>query len=294
LQPVISFVLGGHLFAAASYSVMMSLAATVTLGLAIALAFWRGLPRARSVACLATMAVSVPVGARLLHATINRDLYIKEPDRLLAVDFGGFSLYGGLLLAAAMGLLACRLLGVDVVRLADATAPALGVGIATMRVGCFLAGCCFGYETDLPWGAVFPIGSNAHIYQLSLGHNLFNWHVEPVHPTQLYELAAGLIGGGLAGWLLWRRFPDGVPFLAFIAWFSAFRWANWYLRVPPATLVVPYWFYPVLYAFIIGLCGYLLWQRLRRRPAKSCIDPSLPTVQSGAAPGAENAGVKEE
>jgi prolipoprotein diacylglyceryltransferase len=116
-------VLGGHLFAAASYTVMMSLAAILTLGLA--LAFWRGLPRVRSVACLAAMSVAVPVGARLLHAAINRDLYLKEPGRFLAVDFSGFSLYGGLVLATAVGLLVCRLLGVDVVRLADATAPAL-------------------------------------------------------------------------------------------------------------------------------------------------------------------------
>jgi phosphatidylglycerol:prolipoprotein diacylglycerol transferase len=247
--------------ALASYNTLYSLAAATTLLLAWGIAAWRGLPRSRTAACLLAMAVAVPVGARLLHAAINRDLYIREPQRLFELDFGGFSLYGGLLLAVVTGFLACRALGVDLVKLADTTTPALGVGLAIARTGCFLAGCCYGYDTDLPWGVVFPIGSNVHLYQLSLGRNLFTWQVDPVHPTQLYEIAAALLGTALAVWLLWRRSPPGVTFLVCVIWFSAFRWLNWYLRVPPASLTTPSWFYPVVYAVIILVCGYFLYRR---------------------------------
>ena len=41
---------------------------------------------------------------------------------------------------------------------ADAIAPALPLGYALGRVGCFLVGDDYGRPTDLPWGVEFPVG----------------------------------------------------------------------------------------------------------------------------------------
>jgi phosphatidylglycerol:prolipoprotein diacylglycerol transferase len=73
-------------------------------------------------------------------------------------------------------------------RILDLAAPAAAIGYGIGRIGCFLSGDgCYGIETKLPWGMSFPNG------------------IEPtfvkVHPTPLYELAAGL----LIGWWLWWR-----------------------------------------------------------------------------------------
>jgi phosphatidylglycerol:prolipoprotein diacylglycerol transferase len=49
------------------------------------------------------------------------------------------------------------------------------VALAVGRLGCFLAGCCYGSPTDLPWGVVFPdLGPPAR------------------HPVQLYSVLGDL------------------------------------------------------------------------------------------------------
>ena len=70
-----------------------------------------------------------------------------------------------------------------------AATPALAVGQAIGRIGCFLVGDDYGRATDLPWGIAFPEGLPPTTV--------------PVHPTQLYESAALLA----IAWMLlrWRR-----------------------------------------------------------------------------------------
>jgi phosphatidylglycerol:prolipoprotein diacylglycerol transferase len=70
----------------------------------------------------------------------------------------------------------------------DLAAPAAAIGNGIGRIGCFLSGDgCYGLPTSLPWGMSFPHGIEPTIVR--------------VHPTPLYELAAGLLIGG---WLWWR------------------------------------------------------------------------------------------
>lgn len=63
--------------------------------------------------------------------------------------------------------------------LADAAAVAVALGVAIGRLGCFLAGCCYGAPTDLPWAVHFPAGHETG----GLG----------VHPTQLYDAAVAVV-----------------------------------------------------------------------------------------------------
>ncbi len=48
------------------------------------------------------------------------------------------------------------------------------------RTGCFLAGCCYGIETDGMLGVVFPDNPEAGVYH----------HGAACYPTQLFEIAA--------------------------------------------------------------------------------------------------------
>ena len=64
----------------------------------------------------------------------------------------------------------------------------IGLGYGFGRIGCFLSGDgCYGIPTTLPWGMAFPNGIDPTFQR--------------VHPTPLYELAAGLA----IGWWLWNR-----------------------------------------------------------------------------------------
>jgi prolipoprotein diacylglyceryltransferase len=41
--------------------------------------------------------------------------------------------------------------GIPLLKVGDAIAPTVGVGIAIARIGCFLEGCCYGTVCHLPW-----------------------------------------------------------------------------------------------------------------------------------------------
>ena len=261
MNPVLTFETGGLAVHVTTYRFFMLAAAATVVGLGLLIAARRGLPWRQSLPCLLAAAAAVPVGARLFDLATKPDLYGEHPERLVATDLAGFSMFGGLILAAATGTLVCRWLRLDLARMADSVAPGLALGIALMRVGCFEAGCCFGKAADLPWAVIFPRGSEAHLHQIvGSGWLALAAEPRPVHPTQLYELSAALAGALLTSLLISRGVANGSAFLALVAWYSAFRLLNHLLRVPGAGLAVPEWFYPALYATtgLVAL-GALLW-----------------------------------
>jgi phosphatidylglycerol:prolipoprotein diacylglycerol transferase len=88
-----------------------------------------------------------------------------------------------------------------ILKVVAAAAPALAVGQAIGRIGCFLVGDDYGRPTSLPWGVAFPNG--------------FPPTIERVHPTQLYEMLALL---ALAALLVrWRR--RGEEDRVVVAWY---------------------------------------------------------------------------
>ena len=130
---------------------------------------------------------------------------------------GGLSWYGGAVGGIGTGLWMLRRYRVSLVRGLSAAAPALAMGHAIGRVGCFLVGDDYGRPTDLPWGLAFPAGLPPTDV--------------PVHPTQLYEafLLAPL------AWLLirWRRSatPDHVVVGRYLLLAGGIRFAIEFVRV---------------------------------------------------------------
>ena len=74
--------------------------------------------------------------------------------------FGGIVFYGALLAGLLGGLLGSRLAKADLRDYINPVAPALPLGHAIGRVGCFLTGCCYGRPTESCLGVVFshPVG----------------------------------------------------------------------------------------------------------------------------------------
>lgn len=238
----------GHGYEVSSYRAAFVIAAIVTLALAGALARARGVSTRDTLAVLGSAALALPVGARAWHVVTNPGIYAETPAAAWSLDPTGFAMFGGIAAAALAGLLVARSRGVDVWRLADAAAPALGVGIAIMRLGCFANGCCFGLPTNGPFGVTFPAGSYAHLWEMAHGYvGLFGVPI-PVHPAELYEAAGALACAALA-LAVRRRAPDGVGFLTFVGAFAIVRGLNWIVRVHPDTLTHPgiYWLiYPAV------------------------------------------------
>ena len=128
--------------------------------------------------------VNAAIGGLMFGLAGAKLLWVLEhvsegPFLFLVLSRGGMSWFGGFAGGVGAGLLFLRLARVPLVPALAAAAPALAMGQAIGRVGCFLVGDDYGQPTDLPWGVAFPHGSPP-----------IDVHV---HPTQLYE-AALLIG----------------------------------------------------------------------------------------------------
>lgn len=224
----------------------------------------KGLFLRQSLLILLTVSVSVPVGARILHIITNPIIYQQNPAQMWSGQLAGFSLMGGLILAALTGIIVSFWLNFDPWPLADSIAPGLGAGIVLMRIGCYFNGCCFGKITDLPWAVHFPVGSIPYKYYLS--HMAEKKTLSPfaliqspgIHPTQLYELIAALAITIVIVYLIRKKLPSGVPFLTFTLLFAVFRWINSILRVPAESLSAADWFYPLVYGSIILLSVILM------------------------------------
>lgn len=111
-------------------------------------------------------------GAKLLWTI---EFSNTAPMASLFFSRGGLSWFGGLLGGVGTGVWMLRRARVPIVRAVAAATPALALGHAIGRVGCFLVGDDYGRPTNLPWGVAFPLGLPPTD--------------TPVHPTQLYEAA---------------------------------------------------------------------------------------------------------
>ncbi len=169
MRPILFKIFGSPVY---SYPLMMGMGWGV--GYNVARSYWERdkLPVASLNRFFALNFLMAWIGAKvffLIFSAPNRGLeYSKEINFWLG---GGFVFYGGLVfcLVTSFGFLyfdksiTAKSLGL--------LTPAVCLGHAVGRIGCFLAGCCYGNQCDLPFVAAIT------------GH--------PRHPVQLYE-AMGL------------------------------------------------------------------------------------------------------
>ncbi len=160
------------------YGLMVAIGFLVAIYVAARRAKNRGLPSQAIFDLGLYVLVSALFGARIFHFLQHRSDYSSFWD-VFKIWEGGLAYYGGFILAFAVAILYLRSRKLPIARVADIIAPSLILGLGIGRIGCFLAGCCFGKPTSLPWGITFPERSLAWI---EIG-------AQKVHPTQLYSFA---------------------------------------------------------------------------------------------------------
>jgi phosphatidylglycerol:prolipoprotein diacylglycerol transferase len=166
--------------------------------------------------------ISAVVGARIFHVLQHRDSYESFID-IIGIWQGGLSglaFYGGFILALIVGILYLRMKKLPVAEVLDIIAPSMILGVSIGRIGCFLAGCCFGKPTSLPWGVTFPEESFAWIEMGS----------QKIHPTQLYSVVS-LFSIFIILLILQRRMKfSGQLFLLSVLMYSIHRLLIDFLR----------------------------------------------------------------
>lgn len=87
------------------------------------------------------------LGAKLLYyITILPDI-IKDPSIILKPN-NGFVVVGGIICGIITGYLYCKKQKWDFMVYFDLAMPSIALAQGFGRIGCFLAGCCYGIETD--------------------------------------------------------------------------------------------------------------------------------------------------
>ena len=211
---------------------------------------WSRLPESAVDAAIAGV-IGGMVGAKLLWVFEHRG---EEPFLDLLLSRGGMSWFGGFAGGILAGLWVMQRRHLPRLAVLAAATPALAVGHAIGRIGCFLVGDDYGRPTDLPWGVAFPQG----LPPVTV----------PVHPTQLYE-AIALVP---LAWVLirWRRQerPDTFVLGGYLILAGTIRFLIEFIRVDQQVLGI--FTVAHLASLAAVAAGLLIWSRsFRAVPAKT-------------------------
>jgi len=179
MHPIL-FELGG--FTIYAYGVLLAAAYLLGLQFALVRARRRGLDAQRVMDLGIWIIISALVGAKLLLLIVDFKQFTQSPRELLGLARSGGVFYGGLIAAVVVALLYLRRHKLPLWTTTDVFAPGIALGHVIGRLGCLMAGCCFGKPTSVPWAVTFRDPAAFANVGTPLG--------VPLHPTQLYEAGA--------------------------------------------------------------------------------------------------------
>lgn len=204
-----------------AYGIFIAIGFILGFSLAIRRSRVEGIPSEGIIDLFFLVVLSAMIGSRALFILINFNDYRHQPLQIFSLWEGGLVFYGGLILATGVSLIYMWKTRLPVWKMADLFSPSIALGLFFGRIGCFLAGCCYGKETSLPWAVTFTHPASLARLNVSL------------HPTQLYEATGSLF---LFLFLLWKRKDkrfEGQIFWLFLFLYSVLRFFIEFLRGDP-------------------------------------------------------------
>lgn len=174
------------------------------------------------------------LGARIFHFVFwDVKALLAHPFSFFLLWEGGLSITGGLAGGVTAAFVWFRRGKGDFWQAFAVASPAVLLGQAIGRLGCFLNGDAWGVPTTLPWGVPLPKFGTI-LPGMTIDHRVtseaWNWCVQqhsilptalstlPLHPTQLYEAVGDLaLAGGVI--LLARRVGRGETRWPQVFWF---------------------------------------------------------------------------
>jgi phosphatidylglycerol:prolipoprotein diacylglycerol transferase len=206
------------------------------------------------------------LGAKLVLLVGNFSYYTQYPGELLSLARSGGVFQGGLAFGVLFALWYFRRRRIPTWKVADLAGPALALGHGFGRVGCFMAGCCYGRECPAPVGVVFESQYAHDLTGLPLGR--------AIYPVQLFEAGLNFLNFLILFLILRRRTFDGQVFSFYIINYSVIRFFTEYFRgdhpedtilirgaSPLTSLTFPQLF--CILGIVIGL-GLHLWLKRKK------------------------------
>lgn len=191
------------------------------------------------------------IGAKIYYFLEVWDEVIHSPLKNF-FEIGGSGWYGGFILGGIAVVLTIKIKRLPLLKTLDIIILVVPLGQVFGRIGCFLAGCCHGIPSKVPWAVSFPEG-------------LYPKNVK-VHPTQLYEMFVALCIFILLWKLRKKELKPGLKISLYLILSGLGRFIVEFYRINPKILVGLT--APQLLSVLSILLGVFLVLKVNRKDTK--------------------------
>jgi phosphatidylglycerol---prolipoprotein diacylglyceryl transferase len=205
------------------------------------------------------------LGAKLYYVALHWEDLLANP---MGTHFSraGLVWYGGLIGGVLAYYWLIRRRNLPLAPMFDSVMPALMLSYAVGRMGCFLVGDDYGVPTESWVGIAFPEGAppTQAGYLRAMGADIpasvSDFEVLAVHPTQLYEVGAGLLMFGILWKLSHRALRSGQLFAFGLGLYGIERFLIEFVRLKDD---IVFWGLSTsqLMSVIAVLAAVALWQK---------------------------------
>jgi phosphatidylglycerol:prolipoprotein diacylglycerol transferase len=209
-----------------SYGVMLALGVAAGLITLKRRADSSGLDGARLVDVSLWLVIWALVGAKGLLILVELPRYVRSPGELVGLVRAGGVFLGGFAAAVIAGLILFRRYRLQLLPTMDVIVPSVALGQAIGRIGCLLAGCCWGARCGLPWAIIYTDPRAAANVGTPLGLAL--------HPWPAYAALFNFTLYGLLARLHARRPTHGRVFASYLLLYGGGRFLLEFLRGDPS------------------------------------------------------------
>lgn len=155
------------------------------------------------------------LSAKLLYTITEWSTFISDPMQIISGN--GFVVFGGIIGGIATIWFYCKWKKEDPVLYMDLMVPSVAIAQGFGRIGCFLAGCCYGHETECAIGITFRTSQFAP-------NNV------SLMPTQLIMSVGNFVIAGILFWFSRREYKKGQVGALYLILYSVGRFFVEYLR----------------------------------------------------------------
>lgn len=160
------------------------------------------------------------LGAKLLYVITDFGEIISGKLSISDILYG-FVVYGGIIGGIFSGWLYTKVHKFDFWKYFDLVMPSIALAQGFGRLGCFLAGCCYGKPTNAWYGMEF----NHSVYEDMIGVKVI--------PTQLISSAANFLHFAVLVLIAKKVKKDGIVAGCYLMFYSAGRFLIEFLRDDP-------------------------------------------------------------
>lgn len=155
--------------------------------------------------------------AKLLFWITEWKSIVENPRFLLNTLMDGFVVYGGIIGGILAGYLYSRVQKLNFLQYFDLIMPSIALAQGFGRIGCLLAGCCYGKETD-------------SVLAITFHDSDFAPNGIPLMPTQIYASILDFLHFGILLWIAKKKKADGQVAASYLIFYSIGRFVLEFFR----------------------------------------------------------------